>query len=138
MCVLTYGGRKVMFTGDGEMETEEWFMETVGGTELDVDVLKVGHHGSRSCTSTSFVEFIQPEYAVISCDDGTEYGHPHQETMTTLNTYGVATYRTNVNGNIVLYLDDDGDFGFSLEKEGAAQNNSQNRDGRVISLAPAA
>lgn len=138
MCVLSYGGRKVMFTGDGEVETEEWFMGTVGESELDVDVLKVGHHGSHSCTSTAFVEFIKPEYAVISCGEGNKYKHPHQETMTTLNTYGVATYRTDQNGNIVLYLDDDGDFGFTLQKEGAAQNNSQNRDGRVISLAPAA
>ena len=138
MCVLSYGGRKVMFTGDAEVQTEAWFMETVGGIELDVDILKVGHHGSRSCTSTAFVEFIKPEYAVISCDDGDAYGHPHQETMVTLNTYGVATYRTNRHGNIVLYMDEDGDFMFLPQYASTVENNSKNRDPLEIILEPAA
>ena len=138
MCVLTYGGRKVMFTGDGEKETEAWFMEKVGGDMLDVDVLKVGHHGSRSCTSTAFVDFIKPEYAVISCDDGTEYGHPHAETMTTLNTYGIVTYRTNRHGDITLYMDSDGDFAFLPQIKATVENNTKNRDPRAILLKAAA
>lgn len=138
MCVLSYGGRKVMFTGDGEKETEHWFKTTVGGDQLDVDILKVGHHGSRSCTSEEFVQYIKPEYAVISCDDGKEYGHPHQETMTTLNTYGIATYRTNRHGNIALYLDEDGDFMFLPQIKATVENNSKNRDPRAILLKAAA
>ena len=138
MCVLSYGGRKVMFTGDAETKTEVWWMGIIGENAPDVDVLKVGHHGSRSCTSTSFVEFIKPEYAVISCDDGKEYGHPHQETMTTLNEYGVVTYRTNRHGDVVLYMDEDGDFMFLPQYKSTVENNSKNRDTKEIFLQPAA
>lgn len=138
LCVLSYGGRKVIFTGDAEVQTEEWFMSAVGGTELDVDVLKVGHHGSRSCTSKGFVEFIKPEYAVISCGEGNTYKHPHQETMNTLNEYGVATYRTDRHGNVALYLDEDGDFLFLPQYLSSVENNSKKRDDRMIRLEAAA
>ncbi len=135
MCVLTYGGRKMMFTGDAEVPTEEWFMDTVGGTLLDVDILKVGHHGSESCTSTAFLDFIRPEYAVISSDDGQAYGHPHADTMNKLFDYGVVTYRTNRHGNIVLYVADDGDFGFLPENDVPVENNTKNLNPNTIKLA---
>ncbi len=132
MCVLSYGGRKVMFTGDAEVPTEEWFMETAGGTSLDVDVLKVGHHGSSSCTSEQFLDYIKAEYAVISCDDGEAYHHPHPETMNKLFEYGIVTYRTNRHGNTVLYVADDGDFGFLPEKTVQTENNTKNLDPLTI------
>lgn len=128
MAVLSYGGRKVMFTGDAETVTEEWFMETAGGTELDVDILKVGHHGSDTCSSKNFIDFIKPEYAVISCGDGNSYKHPHAPTMNTLFNYGTVTYRTDRHGNIVLYIDEDGDFGFLPEKNVPVENNSKDRN----------
>lgn len=134
MCVLTYGTRKIMFTGDAEVPTEKWFMNTVGGTVLDVDILKVGHHGSYSCTSTQFLDFIKPEYAVICCDNGQAYHHPHPETMNTLFNYGVVTYRTNRHGNIVLYVADDGDFGFLPEKSVPVENNTNNINPCTIKL----
>ncbi|MGN1042070.1 MAG: ComEC/Rec2 family competence protein [Christensenellales bacterium] len=134
MCVLTYGGRKVMFTGDAEVPTEKWFMDTVGGSSLDVDVLKVGHHGSSSCTSKEFLDFIKPEYAVISCDNGKAYHHPHPETMNSLFDYGVVTYRTNRHGNTVLYIADDGDFGFLTQNAVAVENNSKNLNPLTITL----
>lgn len=134
MCVLTYGQRKVVFTGDAEVPTEKFFMETVGGTSLDVDVLKVGHHGSYSCTSEEFLNFIKPEYAVISCDNGQAYHHPHPETMNRLFNYGITTYRTNRHGDIVLYVDLDGDFGFLPEKNVQVENNTKNESPRTITL----
>lgn len=123
ICVLEYGDRRIIFTGDAEVETEEWFISKAGGEELDTDVLKVGHHGSKSCTSSAFLDFIKPEYAVISCDGGSAYGHPHATTMNTLYNYGVVTYRTNRHGSIVLYVDNDGDFGFLTEINAPVENN---------------
>ena len=138
MCVLTYGGRTVLFTGDAEVETEEWFISLPEVADLDVDVLKVGHHGSESCTSQAFMEAIKPEYALISCDNGTAYGHPHAVTMNTLFAFGTVTYRTNRHGNVVLYLDDDGDFGFLPENDVPVENNRLGINPLTITLQKAA
>ena len=138
MCVLTYGGRTVLFTGDAEVETEEWFISLPEVADLDVDVLKVGHHGSESCTSQAFMEAIKPEYALISCDNGTAYGHPHAVTMNTLFAFGTVTYRTNRHGNVVLYLDDDGDFGFLPENDVPVENNKLGINPLTITLQKAA
>lgn len=134
MCLLTYGERKVMFTGDAEVPTEQYFMDTLGGEAFDVDVLKIGHHGSSSCTSEQFLDYLTPEYAVISCDDGQMYHHPHPETMNRLFDYGITTYRTNRHGDIVLYIDLDGDFGFLPENYVPVENNTKNENPRTIIL----
>ena len=132
MCLLEYGGRKVLFTGDAEVETEEWFIEKIGDELCDIDVLKVGHHGSESCTSTDFVNFVKPEYAVISCGVGNSYRHPHAPTMQTLFNIGAITYRTDRHGDIVLYIDEDGDFGFLPENNVPVDNNSKGLNARTI------
>ncbi len=128
ICILEYGGRKVMFTGDAEAATERWFMSELGENGVDIDVLKVGHHGSRTCTTKEFIDYVKPEYAVISCGENNSYSHPHPETMTTLFDYGAVTYRTDRHGDIVLYIDEDGDFGFLPEKNVQVENNTKNRD----------
>lgn len=132
ICLLEFGGRKILFTGDASTATEQWFMNEMDTTNIDIDVLKVGHHGSNTSTSTNFLNFIDTEYAVISCDDGTKHGHPDIEVMDRLSAYGIATYRTNRHGNILLYLDGDGDFGFLTEKNLNTENNTLNIDERKI------
>lgn len=126
-CLLEYGGRKVLFTGDAEEKEEEWFMQQLV-SPCDIDVLKVGHHGSDTSSSEEFLDFLTPEYAVISCDDGSAYGHPAAAVMNRLYYRGIATYRTNRHGDTVLFLDYDGDFVFRPEKKAEVENNSKNRN----------
>lgn len=136
MCLLTYNDRQILFTGDAEIDTEQWFMDVYGDDlDIDIDILKIGHHGSRTATSNEFLDYLEPEYAIISCDDGTKYGHPHQETINKLNEYGIVTYITNLQGNIVLLLDSDGDFGFITEKDSEVLNNSNVLDDKIIDIA---
>jgi competence protein ComEC len=134
ICLVEFGGRKVLLTGDAGLATEQWFMTEEYSPYFDVDVLKVGHHGSDTSTGQAFLEYIDAEYAIISCDDGTAYGHPKAIVMERLNTYGLVTYRTNRHGNILLFIDGDGDFIFLTEKPAAPENNSYNIELRQITV----
>ncbi len=109
--VLTYDDAKVMFTGDTNLENEEVFIELYKGKrELDVDVLKVAHHGSREATTNEFLNIAKPEYAVISCGKDNKYSHPHKETLDRLNNFFMKkVYRTDTNGNVILTLTDSGE-----------------------------
>lgn len=71
-----------------------------------IDVLKVGHHGSKTSSSDdAFMKAIAPKCAVICCGKDNKYGHPHKETTTTLNKYKMTTYRTDLNGTIIVMSD---------------------------------
>ena len=115
--------RTLIFTGDATVETEEWFMSAYSGS-LDVDFIKIGHHGSDTSTSQEFLNFVDPEYCVIMCDDGSAYEHPSATVMNRLFDKGVVTYRTNRHGNIVLYIDASGDMAFAVEREVPVENNT--------------
>lgn len=115
--------RTLIFTGDATVETEEWFMSAYSGS-LDVDFIKIGHHGSDTSTSQEFLNFVDPEYCVIMCDDGSAYEHPSATVMNRLFDKGVVTYRTNRHGNIVLYIDASGDMAFGVEREVPVENNT--------------
>lgn len=100
---ITYGSTSFLFTGDAERDEEAEILET--GANLKSTVLKVGHHGSDTSTSYPFLREVMPQYAVISCERGNSYGHPHEETLSRLNDAGVEIYRTDLNGNIVMTSD---------------------------------
>ena len=130
--LLEVASTKILFTGDATYETEEWLLSYLGETAYDVDVLKVGHHGSDSSTTQAFLDKITPEYAVISCDDGTKHGHPTPLVMNRLFDEGIVTYRTNRHGNVVLNIDVDGDFAFSVENEVPVDNNKNGIDDKML------
>ena len=133
MIVVEYGGRRMLLTGDAEEEVELWWMETMGGTSYDIDILKVGHHGSQKGTSDAFLEFVDPEYCVIMVgEENGIYKHPDYLTMNDLFNAGVVTYRTNRHGNIVLFLDGNGEFGFAVEQEVPVDNNKNGINDRMI------
>lgn len=132
MVLLEVSNRKVLFTGDATYETEEWFLSYVGETNYDIDVLKVGHHGSDSSTTAEFLAKINAEYGVISSDDGTKHDHPTPQVMNRLFDEGVVTYRTNRHGNIVLNIDVDGDFAFQVENEVPVDNNKNCIDDKML------
>ena len=97
---LTHGSNTFLFTGDAEEEAEADMLTS--GMDLSADVLKVGHHGSHSSTSDAFLKAVSPAYAVISCETGNSYGHPHAETLNKLRAAGVQMFRTDEQGTITV------------------------------------
>lgn len=100
---VTFGDTKFLFTGDAQTSNEETMIKK--GYDLSADVLKVGHHGSRTSTCKDFLNKVNPKYAVISVGKGNDYGHPHKEAMNRLKAAGVKVYRTDESGTIVCTSD---------------------------------
>lgn len=100
---LVHGDNSFLFTGDAHARSEEEMLNS--SLTLQSDVLKVGHHGSRSSTSEEFLNAVSPEYAVILLGADNSYGHPHEETMEILNAGGIQIYRTDMNGDITFTSD---------------------------------
>ncbi len=92
------GGVKWLFTGDLEKEGEERLMRKY--PYLHADVLKSGHHGSKSSTTEEFVEQISPHTAIISAGENNRYGHPHQEVIKRLEERKIKILRTDIHGAI--------------------------------------
>ena len=102
---LVYGESTVMLTGDATVRTEEIVLEDYGEEDLRSDILKIGHHGSRTSTSKEFLEKVRPKYAVISSGKGNSYGHPHKEILSILESFGVEILRTDTLGTIIFTCD---------------------------------
>ena len=75
---------------------------------MSAEVLKVGHHGSRTSTTKALLEKVNPKYAVISLGKDNSYGHPHKSTLKLLDEFGVETYRTDENGTVVISTEGSG------------------------------
>ncbi len=71
----------------------------------DVEILKAGHHGSRTASSPDFLNVIRPETAVYSAATGNSYGHPHEVVLERLRQMGVQIYGTDVNSTVVVVTD---------------------------------
>lgn len=99
--LLTYGDTELLLTGDAVAEGEEEFAALVA----DVDVLKVGHHGSLTSTSELLLDLVTPEIAVISVGEGNRYGHPHPAVMERLAEHQIKVFRTDQDGDILLISD---------------------------------
>lgn len=97
--LLKHGENEFLFTGDAEETQEADIVKS--GISLDVDVYKVGHHGSKTSSSTELLNLATPTYAVISCGEGNSYGHPHAETLNNLRSNKVKVFRTDEQGSIV-------------------------------------
>lgn len=102
---LVYGESTIMLTGDATTRTEEIVLENYNEEYLRSDILKIGHHGSRTSTSKEFLEKVRPQYAVISSGQGNSYGHPHKEILSILESFGVEILRTDTLGTIVFTCD---------------------------------
>lgn len=100
---VTNGANRFIFTGDAEYSSEEAMCQS--GIDLECDVLVPGHHGSATATSWTFLQETVPEYAVISCGAGNQYGHPHMDTMEKLESMEIAVYRTDKQGTITVISD---------------------------------
>jgi competence protein ComEC len=99
---LSYGQTSIMLAGDAAAKTEKIILEENTSSSLASTILKVGHHGSRTSSSLSFVQAISPVYALISDGKDNNFGHPHQETLDTLAQIGAKIFRTDLLGSIVM------------------------------------
>lgn len=102
---LTYGKNSIMLMGDSTKMTEAIVLSENSAQFLKSDILKIGHHGSHTSSSQSFVQAVAPTYALISDAKGNSYGHPHQETLDTLNSFGIKILRTDLLGTIIFKSD---------------------------------
>jgi len=100
---LSYGQVDFLFTGDAEQEAEASML--MEGIVPDVEILKVGHHGSRTASSIQFLQAAKPECAIYMAGQGNSYGHPHQETLTALTEVGAEIYGTDTCGTVIVTSD---------------------------------
>lgn len=101
---LSYGEFSVMLTGDAPQDIEAELVHQYG-TRLESELLKVGHHGSRTSTDDDFVRNVSPYFGIISAGIDNRYGHPHQEPLDTLRAAGVQILGTYDEGMIVFESD---------------------------------
>lgn len=94
----TFGGLRFLFMGDLDQRGERRMM--AANPQLRTDVLKVGHHGSRTATAPTFVQQVRPRLALISAGRHNRYGHPNQETLTTLQHQHIPLLMTQTRGMI--------------------------------------
>jgi competence protein ComEC len=99
--LLQYGGTSVLLTGDSSSEIEK----SVGPLAGDVDVLKVGHHGSAGSTSYDFLSLTKPEFTLVSVGEGNYYGLPHPMIIDRLIQFGARVFRTDFDGDVLLVSD---------------------------------
>ncbi|MEO1227607.1 MAG: DNA internalization-related competence protein ComEC/Rec2 [Myxococcota bacterium] len=103
--MVEHGLRRILMTGDAEVAAEAKLTSRLGRSGLSADVLKVGHHGSRTSSSMDFLAVVQPQHAVISCGEGNSFGFPHREALRRLEGAGARVWRTDVQGAITVRTD---------------------------------
>ena len=94
---------KFLFMGDAGVEVEEDLIEKYN--LQDIDVLKVGHHGSKTSSSKKFIDEIEPKYSIISVGKNNRYGHPNNEVLNNIKDSKI--YRTDLDGSIMFKIKND-------------------------------
>ena len=112
---LTFGDFAMLFTGDAEGPVEKT-MAASYGKKLKCQVLKAGHHGSKTSSTAEFLKLVQPESVVMSLGVNNQYGHPHEALLNRLQKQGVKNiYRTDANGTITI-VSDGSSYSITTEK----------------------
>ena len=93
-------GYKFMFMGDAGIEKEKEFLDNYNLS--NIDVIKVGHHGSKTSSSKDFIDVINPKYSIISVGKNNRYGHPNKEALNVLEYSKI--YRTDQDGSIMFKI----------------------------------
>lgn len=99
---FTYGKEKILMTGDLEADLEGYLLKKYSTSTFDVDVLKVGHHGSPGASSEPFLEAVTPKHATISVGANNSYGHPSLRVIKRLQRLGSTIWRTDELGDIMV------------------------------------
>lgn len=111
---MSYGKTAFLFAGDATDETEAEMIAS--GLPLAADVLKVGHHGSSTSTSSTFLAVVKPTLAIYMAGKGNSYGHPSPDTISRLTNARVKILGTDVNGTIVITANGEG-YTFTTTKQ---------------------
>lgn len=112
---LTFGNFAMLFTGDAEGPVEKDMIASYG-KKLKCQVLKAGHHGSKTSSTAEFLKLVQPESVVMSLGVNNQYGHPHEALLNRLQKQGIKNiYRTDANGTITI-VSDGSSYSITTEK----------------------
>jgi len=103
---VVFGDVAFVFTGDAEQDTEREMIAR--GHTLSAHILQLGHHGSRTSTSSEFLNAVSPEVAIYSAGSDNTYGHPHEETIARLLESDIDVYGTDVHGTVRVVTDGTG------------------------------
>lgn len=101
---LVYGTKSFLFTGDAPLATEDFLIKNAK-EYLDSDVLKLGHHGSKTSTGDSFLNTVTPDYAVVSAGKNNSYHHPHANVINRVRNHGIEILSTMELGTITFQTD---------------------------------
>lgn len=99
--MLDYKDTEILLVGDIEAKIEKELLSD----DIDADVLKVGHHGSKTSTTVSFLEKVSPQVAFIEVGSKNKFGHPSPEVIRRLENFGIKYYRTDLDGTIEVITD---------------------------------
>lgn len=108
---MTYNNTCTLFMGDASSAVEKNLLDK----NINCDVLKVGHHGSKYSSSEAFIKAVKPTYGIIMVGKDNKYGHPTEKTLQTLQKYNVNIHRTDEEGTIIMKIKED-TISFESEK----------------------
>ena len=124
---IVYGNTSFLFTGDAEKEEEHSILDAA--YDIQSTVLKVGHHGSDTSTTSSFLQKVSPEYAVISAGMN---GYPTNDTLAMLSYSGAEVYRTDLQGTIICTSDGESVSFITEKKDTATQEEVAEYEGYIL------
>ena len=118
---LDYKGTSAIFMGDEPEETEALLiteakagmLDNIGVDLASTEILKVGHHGSKTSTSLGFLQYLNVKTAVVSCGENNPYGHPTKEVLNNVEAVGAGLYRTDQDGTVMITVK--GTEGYSVK-----------------------
>lgn len=114
---ITFGSVAFVMTGDAPTTSEQ---QMVNRGNINAQILSLGHHGSNTSSSQSFLKAVNPDIAIYSAADGSQYGHPHADIVSRVENSGIKLYGTDVHGNIII------------DTDGNKYNVSTSKDGKVV------
>lgn len=102
---MKLNNKNILFMGDATNKVEKELLEVYNLKNMDI--LKVGHHGSKYSSSIKFIKKIKPHVSLISSGLNNKFGHPHKETLENLKNIGSDIYITSINGMIKIKIKED-------------------------------
>ncbi len=103
---LSYGTQDVLLMGDAEVDLEEYVVNTYGEL-LDIEVLKMGHHGSQTASTQKFINATSPDVAIASCGADNKFGHPSPRVLKRFERANTDVWRTDMSGDILVTVFED-------------------------------
>ncbi len=102
---IDHGASSMLLMGDAEALQEEILLSTIPTERLQVDLLKVAHHGSSGSTGDAFLQAVSPKMALVISGAGNTFSHPHEEVLTRLQKRNIEIFRTDINGSLCFFSD---------------------------------